>query len=209
MDEENITQRLNAHRQSHLESGQVVSHDLSEYIYRELRKIAHCQRRGWSGNNTLNTTALIHEAYLKLNSVKGSYKSRTHFFATAAKIMRQVLVNYAERSSAEKRLTNTDQAEFDDNLIAENRGTTLDELLYIDRLLKRIEDKNTRYCQIVECRVFGGMSIEETANSLQVSKSTVKRDWSLLSAWLHRELRLQQQKHPGGNLVPEQTGTSI
>lgn len=156
-------------------------------VYQELRVIAQSQRRRWKGNETLNTTALIHEAYVKLADAKGSYKNRTHFYATASRAMRQVLVNYAERSKADKR--SAEYADIKIEEIARNDGSTIDELLAIDGLLKQLANESERRCQIVECRVFGGMSIEETAEALNVSPATVKRDWVLLSAWLYRELK--------------------
>ncbi len=159
---------------------------LSGIVYDELHKIARSHRRRWSGNETLNTTSLIHEAYVKLAPRNSRFKNRTHFFATAAKIMRQVLVNYAERSNADKR--RTPDVEFTDNDFHESHEAPIEELLYIDQLLKKIEDKNERHCRIAECRIFGGMSIVETAKTLNISPATVKREWALLSAWLYREL---------------------
>lgn len=156
-------------------------------VYQELRIIAQSQRRRWQGNETLNTTALIHEAYVKLADGKGSYKNRTHFYATASRAMRQVLVNYAERSKADKR--SAEYADTEIEGIAQSNATTIEDLLAIDGLLKQLANESERRCQIVECRVFGGMNIEETAEALNISPATVKRDWVLLSAWLYRELK--------------------
>ena len=155
-------------------------------IYKELRVIAHSHRRRWNGNETLNTTAILHEAYIKLANVNGDYKNRKHFFSTASKAMRQVLVNYAERSSAEKRQLR--ETENDPQLINMDNRNTLEDLLYIDQLLKKVEDRNHRHCRIVECRIFGGMNIHETAEILGISISTVKREWNVISAWLFSEL---------------------
>lgn len=160
-------------------------------VYQELRVIAHSHRRRWQGNDTLNTTALIHEAYAKLAEGQGNFHNRTHFYATASKAMRQVLVNYAERNRADKR--QAEYATLDENDLPSAEHSTIDELLAIDQLLHKLETENERGCRIVECRVFGGMSIEETAQALDVSPATVKRDWTLLSAWLYREL------HSGGS----------
>lgn len=157
-------------------------------IYNELRVIAHSHRRRWQGNDTLNTTAIIHEAYAKMAEAKGNnqYKNRTHFYATASKAMRQVLVNYAERNRAEKRMAEV--STLDESVVPSQEDTTIHELLSVDKLLAKLESENERGCRIVECRVFGGMSIDETAQALDISPATVKRDWALLSAWLYREL---------------------
>jgi len=164
-------------------------------VYQELRVIAHSHRRRWQGNDTLNTTALIHEAYAKLaegnQKNNNQYENRTHFFATASKAMRQVLVNYAERNKADKRLA--EYATLDENQLPSPNDTTVEELLSINALLNKLEAENERGCRIVECRVFGGMSIEETAQALDISPATVKRDWALLSAWLYRELQPQSE----------------
>lgn len=187
MNEENITQILNVCGEEDLTG----SRRFSKSIYQELHKIARSHRRRWSGNHTLNTTSLIHEAYVKLAPLGGHYKNRTHFYATAAKIMRQVLVNYAERNNAEKR--SPPPTEIDSGTAPENHYITIEELLFVNQLLKKIETKNERHCRIVECRIFGGMSIQETAQSLQISPATVKREWSLLSAWLYRELDINNR----------------
>jgi len=156
-------------------------------IYQELHQIASNYRRRWHGNHTLNTTALVHEAYEKLKPLGGAYKNRKHYFATAAKIMRQVLINYAERSLAEKR--NPHLVDITVSNFSDANGVFVEELLTIEKLLTLLESHNERQSRIVECRIFGGMSIEETANALAVSPSTVKREWALLSAWLYREIK--------------------
>ena len=164
-----------------------ASDELFSNVYQELRKIARANRRRWRGNQTLNTTALIHEAYLKLaNGNVADYKSRSHFFATASKAMRQVLINYAERMTAAKRGGDAIRVTLSGN--APVIDDTIDELLMINDLLAEIEQSNERHGRLFECRVFGGMTIEETAAALDVSPATVKRDWALLSAWMYREM---------------------
>lgn len=156
-------------------------------VYRELRAIARAHRRRWERDATLDTTALIHEAYLRLAGRRDAvYENRTHFYATASRAMRQVLANYAERRLAAKRAGERAAVDVDDLPLPD--GTDLDELLSVHALLTRLEAENPRGCRIVECRVFGGMSIEETAAALGISPATTKRDWSVLSAWLYREL---------------------
>lgn len=165
-----------------------ASDALFDSVYHELRRIARANRRRWRGNETLNTTALIHEAYLKLaNGDLASYRDRSHFFATASKAMRQVLVNYAERWTAAKRGSDAVKVTLADNMpmIEDN----VEDLLIINGLLERLEATRARHCRLFECRVFGGMTIEETASALEISPATVKRDWNVLSAWVYRELQ--------------------
>ena len=169
-------------------SGDRQAHDeLFDAVYEELRAIARAHRRRWTGNDTLNTTALIHEAYVKLaNGELAEYRDRTHFFATASKAMRQILVNYAERNAAAKRGGNLKQITLSDNLAGAD--DSLDDILIIEELLVQLETQSERQCRVFECRVFGGMTIDETATALDVSAATVKRDWSLVSAWAYREV---------------------
>lgn len=160
---------------------------LFDSVYRELRAIASAQRRRWSGNETLNTTALVNEAYVKLASQTiASYRDRSHFFATASKAMRQVLINYAERISAAKRGGNPLRVTLSALPLQDDHA--VEELLQIDALLKKLEESNPRHCQVFECRVFGGMTVEETAAAIGVSVATVKRDWIVVSAWVFSEM---------------------
>lgn len=164
-----------------------ASDALFESVYQELRKIASAQRRRWSGNDTLNTTALINEAYVRLaNHTIGDYKDRSHFFATASKAMRQVLINYAERVAAAKRGANPMRVTL--SALSLHDDNTMDEVLQIDALLSELEESNPRQCQVFECRVFGGMTIDETAAAVDVSTATVKRDWTLVSAWIYSKI---------------------
>ncbi len=154
-------------------------------VYGELKALARSHRRRWNGNETINTTALIHEAFIKLAGKEG-FANRTHFYATASKAMRQILLNYAEQQRAMKRggeavQVPLEQAEF-------VSAASADELFNLEHLLKRLEAENPRRCQIVECRVFGGMTVEETADALELSPATVKREWQVASAMLYREL---------------------
>ena len=164
-----------------------ASDALFESVYQELRTIARAQRRRWSGNDTLNTTALINEAYLRLaGSALADYTNRSHFFATASRAMRQVLINYAEKFAAAKRGGNAMQVTL--SAIPLQDDDTIEELLHIDSLLNQLEASNPRQCRIFECRVFGGMTIDETASAVDVSAATVKRDWSVVSAWMFSRL---------------------
>lgn len=161
--------------------------EVFEVAYPRLREIAHARRRGWRGSDTLDTTGLIHEAYLKLASGgQGSYESRGHFFATTARAMRQVLINYAEKQTAQKR-----GGRQRDVTLYENDAVTdesLDELLALDSALRRLEAVDARQAGVVECLFFAGLSVAETAEATGVSPATVKRDWSAARAWLYREM---------------------
>lgn len=166
---------------------QAAGRELFQLIYDELRIIARAHRRRWQGNDTLNTTALIHEAYLKLvGPAAPSWQSRGHFFATAAKAMRHVLVNYAEMSNAAKRGGSEQNLSLPDDLPAP--GTTLLELLELHQALESLEKVHPRRCRIVECRIFGGMTNQHIANVMNVSEPTVKRQWALARAELYQYL---------------------
>lgn len=156
-------------------------------VYGTLRQIARQQRARWRGNETLNATALVHEAYLKLISHDATYESRSHFMAVASKAMRQLLINYAQRQAAHKRGSGQDHVPLDDALlVSEQRGG---ELLALDEALEQLQLMDPRAAQVVECRVFGGLSAEETADALGITRRTVSRDWSAARTWLYGELR--------------------
>lgn len=156
-------------------------------VYDELRRIAHGQLRGEQSGHTLNTTALVHEAYLKLVNLRQvDWRDRAHFFAVAARLMRQVLIDYARARQRDKRgggLIQVPLVEGMDIVLEES-----DTLLALDEALARLEAVNERQCRVVECRCFAGLSVEETAEVLQTSPATVKRDWAFARAWLNREL---------------------
>ena len=174
---------------------------LFESVYQELRVIAKAQRRRWSGNETLNTTALINEAYVRLASRKlASYRDRAHFFATAAKAMRQLLINYAERVATAKRGGNPLRVTLSGLPSRDDRA--IEDLLHIDALLTELEQSNPRHCQVFECRVFGGMTIEETAEAVAVSPATVKRDWTVVSAWIFSRLGENEKSDLGEDPGP-------
>lgn len=162
-------------------------------LYDELREIARRQRRRWQGDQTLDTTALIHEAYVKLVGVEGAdLESRAHFRALAAKAMRHILCDYARHQAAQRRGGDLERLTLDER-IASGRDTALppddpEILVALDEALGRLEDVEPRQSEVVQCRFFGGLTVEETATALGVSTRTVKRDWSLAQAWLHREM---------------------
>lgn len=182
-------------------------------VYDELHRQAQSQRRHWRGDYTLDTTALVHEAYLKLvGQADASWNDRGHFLAVAARAMRHLLVNYAERRRAAKRGGGASHLsleaashlslEGDSHLSLEQEGgaasssefnpvgeEVADELIALNEALDRLSTVNERQVQVVETRFFVGLSIEETARTLGISPATVKRDWQVASAWLHREIR--------------------
>ncbi len=183
MTSEPITRLLDAARGGDPEA----SNALFSAVYGELQKLAGSHRRRWRGNETMSTTALIHEAFLKLGGpTPGEFANRRHFFATASKAMRQVLVNYAEQQGTGKRGGDALRITLEEATLASD--VSADELLDLDRLLTRLEADNPRRCRIVECRVFGGMTVDEVAETLGISPATVKREWQVAAAQLFREL---------------------
>lgn len=162
-------------------------------VYDELRLLAHRQRRRWNGDTTLGTTALVHEAYLKLVDVdRIGASSSVHFLRVAAMAMRQILCNHARDQKALKRGGNSPKVGLDgiaDKLEASAFADGQVEMLTdLDDALRRLEEADPRLGEVVECRFFGGLTIEETAKALGTSPATVKRDWALAKAWLYREL---------------------
>jgi RNA polymerase sigma factor (TIGR02999 family) len=164
-------------------------------VYDKLREIARIQRRRQPSTETLNTTALVHEAFIKLFGSEGrDFNDRAHFMAVAATAMRQILIGHARRNAAAKRGGGQAPASFEEveHALATEAGFVTpkaDALLALDRALERLHEHSERQSRIVECRFFGGMSIEETAVALGISPATVKRDWSMAQAWLHREIQ--------------------
>lgn len=167
---------------------QAATEKLFSRVYAELKTLARANRRRWQGNDTLNTTALIHEVFIKFSGESApNFANRKHFFATASRAMRHVLVNYALAQNTAKRGGDAVRVELNDAHL--QTTATVDELLAINELLEGLEKADVRRCRVVECRVFGGMSVVETAEALGVSPATVKRDWQLASVQLYRKLK--------------------
>lgn len=159
-------------------------------VYNELRQIAARKLRNERTGHTLCTTALVHEAWLdlmKLNRIQ--WQNRTHFLAVAAQAMRRILIDYAVARRAKKRGGGVPVESLDTRDALAIALTRADELAELDEALTRLAALNDRQARIVECRFYGGMSIEETADALDVSPATVKREWATARAWLNRELR--------------------
>jgi RNA polymerase sigma factor (TIGR02999 family) len=177
-----------------LEAGNdVVLDRVFAVLYQELREVARRQRRRWRDDHTLDTTALLHEAYLKLaDQSEIAVESRAHFLALASRAMRHILCNYARDRRALKRGGGWARVTLDERvpsiLPAGASDEAHDALVSLDTALKRLEQIDPRQTRIIECRFFGGLTVEETAEAIGVSPRTVKRDWSMAQAWLHREM---------------------
>ena len=162
--------------------------ELVPLIYDELRAIAHRQLAGQQRNDTLQTTDLVHETYLRLvGDARVPERGRAYFYGAAARAMRQVLVDAARKRNAVKRGGGISVVTLDDDATAVM--TYAGELLELDDALKELEKHNPRQARVVECRYFGGLGVDETAAALDVSPRTVKSDWALAKAWLFDELR--------------------
>ncbi len=166
---------------------QAALDELTPLVYEELRRLAHrCMSRERPGH-TLQTSALVNEAYLRLVDQKDiHWQNRAHFFGIAARLMRQVLVDYARKRGYAKRGGDTRQVPLDEALIVSAERAA--DVVALDDALKSLTEIDPRQGQIVELRFFGGLSIEETAAVLAVSPGTVMRDWTLAKAWLRREM---------------------
>lgn len=160
---------------------------LMSILYDELRRIARRQLRGERADHTLETTALVHEAYVKLVGLdRVSWQNRAHFLAVASRAMRRVLVDYAVTRRAQKR--GGDLRKVSLKGVDPGHAQPVESLVALDTALQRLEQIDARLSRVVECRYFGGMSVEEAAEALHVSPATIKRDWSVARAWLNREL---------------------
>jgi RNA polymerase sigma factor (TIGR02999 family) len=163
---------------------------LAPLVYRELHRLArHCMNRERAGH-TLQTTALVHEAFLRLLDINQiQWQDRAHFFAMASTMMRRVLVEFARARTRYKRGGHARTVTLDDNLAASPLPVAA--ILDLDEALDRLARQDSRKARVVELRFFGGLSVEETAEILQVSPQSILRDWSLARAWLRRELSRQ------------------
>lgn len=169
-----------------LESGKREAFDqLVMMVYPDLRKIAHARLRHYPRDRTLNTTGLVHEAYLRLVPYdRVSWKGRAHFFGAAAQTMRRILIDLARSRTAQKR--SGERVRLTGELLQDD--VSLDSLLEIDDALSRLEAERPRWVRVVECRYFAGLSIVDTAEVLGISHGTVSNDWRMARAWLKREL---------------------
>jgi RNA polymerase sigma-70 factor (ECF subfamily) len=157
-------------------------------VYDELHRVAERHLRLERPNHTLQPTALVHEAYLKLVAQRDAdWQNKTHFFAVASQVMRRILVDYARGRLRSKRGGNQTKLPLDDALAISTERC--DELLVLDQALERLAKFDERQCRVVELRFFGGLTVEETATVLGISPKTVKREWSMAKAWLYGEMK--------------------
>lgn len=182
---ENITEQLQAWSgPKDTEASDAVLNLVYDELHRQARQYLRRERAG----HTLQTTALVHEVYLKLIKQKNiAWESRSHFFAVAAKLMRQILIDYARTKHRAKRGGAGDKVPLE-NALTVRVGDTDFDLLALDQALTRLAAKEEHLAKIVELRFFSGLGVEDTAEVLGISDSTVKRDWQMAKAWLHREL---------------------
>lgn len=162
--------------------------ELIPLVYKDLRRIAARRLQNERSGHTLQPTALANEIFLKLDaSAKVPWKNRSHFYAVAARAMRQVLVDYARRRRRDKRGGEIDFVHLEEDLVfAPERSA---EVLALDEALERLAAHEPRKARVVELRFFGGLSNQEIAEVLEISSNTVIRDWDYGKAWLHREIR--------------------
>ncbi len=160
--------------------------ELIPLVYDQLRSLAHKQRLRQGEFETMNTTALVHEAYEKLSRSNPAYADRQHFFRVAAKAMREVLVDHARKIGREKRGGGIRPLVLDENLLVPEEESG--RLLALDAALDELAGLDSRQAQVVELRYFVGMTIAEAAVVLDLSPATVKRDWTAARAWLHQSL---------------------
>ena len=180
---QNVTEMLIAWGQ-----GDEAARDaLIPLVYDQLRRIARHHLRGERAGHTLQTSALVNEAFLRLVDQRNvHWQNRAHFFGIAAQMMRRILVDYARNRRYAKRGGSVRQVSFNEALIVSAERST--EIVALDEALKGLAKLDQRKSQIVELRFFGGLSIDETAKALGVSPGTVMRDWTFAKAWLRREM---------------------
>ena len=161
--------------------------ELTPLVYEELRRLAHHFMEGQRADHTLQTTALVDEAYLRLaDQTAPSWQNRAHFFAVAARAMRQILVNYAKSSRAQKRGGGALKVELDEAAIVSPEQSK--EIIYLHEALERLATLDSRKARVVELKYFGGLNHDEIAEVMKVSTVTVRRDWVFAKAWLYDEL---------------------
>jgi RNA polymerase sigma factor (TIGR02999 family) len=164
-----------------------ASQQLLPLVYEELLVIARQRLRDERAHHTLNATALVHEAYMRLvGDDAAAWENRAHFFGAAARAMRQVLIDYARRRGRAKR--GGDQARIPLNVVDLAVEAPVEDVLAVDRAVEKLAAKDPRMAEVVQLRFYAGLSVEETAAALGMSERTVRREWSLARAWMMREL---------------------
>jgi RNA polymerase sigma factor (TIGR02999 family) len=169
-------------------AGEIDFEALVPIVYAELHRQAHNFLRREQRNHTLQTSELVNEAYLKLRDQRNlNIESRSHFFAIASNLMRQILVDHARKKHRQKRGGVQSDLPLDEALSVKGDGKDFD-LVELDQALSRLEQMDVQQARVVELKFFGGLSIEETADALGISAATVKRDWNIARIWLYNEL---------------------
>jgi RNA polymerase sigma factor (TIGR02999 family) len=169
------------------EGNRQAMEDLLPLVYDELRRLARSYLSKERPGHTLQSTALVHEAYMRLVDQNVSWQSRAHFFGIAAQMMRRILVDHARNKNAAKRGDGAYKVTLDEGLVAaEDRDINI---LALDEALTKLATMDAQQSQIVELRFFAGLSIEDTSEVLKISPATVKRDWAMAKAWLYREMQ--------------------
>ena len=175
---------------------QDVLAELIPLVYDELRRLAAYHLRQERCNHTLQATALVHEAYLRLVDQRHvGWKNRSHFFGVAAHLMRRILLMHARRIHAAKRGGSAARISLDEGVVFTREHSA--ELVAIDELLTRLAALDPQQARVVELRFFGGLSVEETADLMGISAATVKRDWAMAKAWLAREMGVRRGSAAG------------
>jgi len=161
--------------------------ELTPLVYEELRRLAHHFMEGQRPNHTLQTTALVNEAYLRLaDQTNPRWQNRAHFFAVAARAMRQILVSYARTQQAQKRGGGAFKVDLDEAALVSPEESR--EIVELHEALEQLSALDSRKARIVELKFFGGLNYDEIAEVLKISRVTVRRDWEFARAWLHTEL---------------------
>jgi RNA polymerase sigma factor (TIGR02999 family) len=168
----------------------VALSELMPLVYDELRGLASGYLHDERSNHTLQATALVHEAYLRLIQQDSPWKNRSHFFGIAAQMMRRILVDHARKHAARKRPSSAGLTTIDESLTVPV-GPNLD-IIGLDDAMNKLQEFDEQKARVVELRFFGGLSVEETAEFLGNSTATVKRDWAIARAWLYREMRNEE-----------------
>ena len=168
------------------EGNREITDKLIPLVYNELRKLAGSYLKNEREGHTLQPTALVHEAFLKLVDQNVKWKSRSHFFAMAAKLMRRILVDYARAHHAEKRGGNEPKISLDEAFVFARERPS--EMIALDEALKNLAEIDARRSKVVELKFFGGLNNKEIATILEVHPNTVLRDWKLARAWLKTQL---------------------
>lgn len=192
MEKARITRLL----QKHASGNREAIDELMPLVYDKMKMMAKYRLVGERADHTLNTQALVHEAYLKLIDFdRIDWQNRDHFFGIASQVMRNILVDYAVKQQAQKRGGKQQRVTLGKANVATE--VELHDIITIHRALERLEEIDERQVKVVECRFFGGLTIKETAQTLGISTPTVSRDWKMARAWLNRELGAERQAFDG------------